>query len=337
MAKDNFDVVVIGGGPGGYVAAIRAAQLGLTVACVESRGALGGTCLNVGCIPSKALLQSSHHFEVAGHEFAHHGIKTTGLTLDLKTMMGRKDKVVQELTRGIEFLMKKNKIDYVVGEGRITGPGEVAVKPSGKGAQKAKKKQLLKTENIIIATGSVVTRFPIPGIDEAGYLTSDDVLELREQPQSLIVFGAGPVAVELAQFYQRLHTQVTMIQRSDHILSAGDEDLAQPLQDRLRAEGMQVFTGTRLNKVTHAGAMKTVHFTHGGKEKTVAAEALLMALGRRPNIDGLDLATAGVDTDGRVLTVDAAMRTSQPHIFAVGDVNGRHEIVHIAIQQGEKT
>ena len=173
--SDQYDLVVIGGGPGGYVGAIRAAQLGLKTAVVEKRGALGGTCLNVGCIPSKALLQSSHHFEVAEHDFEKHGIKTKGLSVDLKAMMGRKETVVSDLTKGIEYLMKKNKIDYIVGAGEITAPGEVSVTAEG-----SKKPQLLKTDNIIIATGSEPAILPIPGLDLPGVLTKDSILELSE-------------------------------------------------------------------------------------------------------------------------------------------------------------
>lgn len=318
----EFDVIVIGGGSAGYAAADQAERDGARVAIIDP-GPLGGLCILRGCMPTKTILRSSDIMSLMARakEF---GLSPVATKADLSAIIDRKNRLIGEFARYRVEQLKAPRFTLYEEKARFLGPHEIQA-----GSHR------LSAPAFIIATGSVVTRFPIPGIDEAGYLTSDDVLELREQPQSLIVLGAGPVAVELAQFYQRLHTQVTLIQRSDHILSAGDADLAQPLQDRLREEGMQVFTGTRLNKVSHAGATKTVHFTHGGQEKTVSAEALLMALGRRPNIDGLDLTSAGVDTDGRVLTVDAAMRTSQPHIFAVGDVNGRHEIVHIAIQQGE--
>jgi pyruvate/2-oxoglutarate dehydrogenase complex dihydrolipoamide dehydrogenase (E3) component len=193
----------------------------------------------------------------------------------------------------------------------------------------------LSAKSFIIATGSVINQIAVPGLEEAGYLTSDDVLELKERPESMIVLGAGPVAVELAQFYQRIGTQVTLIQRSPHILSSTDEDLARPVEARLQEEGMTLFTGTQLKEISSDGNIKTVRFLHEGKEKTVSAVCILDALGRRPNVDGLNLESAGVEMGERGIGVDGAMRTSQPHIFAVGDVNGLHEIVHIAIQQGE--
>ena len=180
-----------------------------------------------------------------------------------------------------------------------------------------------------------MTRIPIPGLEEVGYITSDEALELREAPVSMLVLGGGAVAVELAQFFQRIGVNVTLMQRSAHILSQGDEDLAHPVEARFREEGMNVYTDTKLVRFSQDGKMKTAHFLHEGKEQSVTAEMILQALGRRPNIDGLDLDTAHIKTEGGKILVDATMRTSQPHIFAVGDVNGLHEIVHIAIQQGE--
>ncbi len=187
----------------------------------------------------------------------------------------------------------------------------------------------------IIATGSVVAHLPIPGLDDVGYITSDDALELRDLPSSMIVLGGGAVAVELAQFFSRVGSQVTLLQRSQHILSQGDEDLARPVEARFREEGMTVFTNTQLQRFTQDGNHKVAHFLHESQEKTVSAEVVLQALGRRPNIDHLELDAAKVEVSHGAISVDSNMRTSTPHIFAVGDVNGLHEIVHIAIQQGE--
>ncbi|RMH07007.1 MAG: dihydrolipoyl dehydrogenase, partial [Nitrospirae bacterium] len=193
----------------------------------------------------------------------------------------------------------------------------------------------LRARAFILATGSTVSHVPIPGLEEAGYLTSDEALELRQAPQSMIVLGGGPVALELAQFFSRIGVDVTLLQRSAHVLSNMDEDLARPVEVRLSREGMRIYTHTHLQRVTHTGTEKVVHFLHDGREKTVSAQVIFKALGRRPNIDGLNLEAAKVEVrDDRVL-VDETMRTSQPHIFAVGDVNGLHEVVHLAIQQGE--
>ncbi|MFQ5717809.1 MAG: dihydrolipoyl dehydrogenase family protein, partial [Nitrospinales bacterium] len=193
----------------------------------------------------------------------------------------------------------------------------------------------LTAKNFIVATGSVPAEFPVPGLKEAGYITSDDALELRETPESMIVLGAGPVASELAQFFSRIGSKVTLIQRSGHILSKGDEDLARPVETLFREEGMTVYTGTRLDRVSRNGTGRSVHFSHEGEDKTVSAEIILQALGRRANTDGLNLEAAGVSTERGYIRVDSEMRAGQPRFFAVGDVNGLHEVVHIAIEQGE--
>jgi len=196
--------------------------------------------------------------------------------------------------------------------------------------------ETLRAKNFIIATGSSITEFSVPGLLESGYLTSDDVLEMREAPKSLIVLGAGPVAVELAQFFSRIGVKVSLIQRSHQILSSGDEDLARVVEARLREEGMDVYTGTQILDIAKEGNDRVLRFLHEAQEKTVRAEHILQALGRRPNTDGLNLESAGVEINNKgAIVVDSEMRTGQPHIFAVGDVNGLHEIVHIAIDQGE--
>jgi dihydrolipoamide dehydrogenase len=334
--SDAYDLVVIGGGPGGYVAAIRAAQLGLKTAIVDKGGALGGTCLNVGCIPSKALLQSSHHYHMAVAEFGHHGIKAK-VSLDLKTMMGRKETVVHDLTQGIAFLMKKNKIDYHVGEGHITGPGEVAVKP----AKKGEKKQTLKTENIIIATGSDVTPLPGVSIDEKQIVSSTGALALKTVPKTLAVVGAGVIGLELGSVWGRLGAEVTVIEFLDHILPGMDADVSKQMKRTLTKQGMTFKLST---KVTGAkGAKNGVTLTtepvdakkSGGKKEKIKADVVLVAIGRRPYTDGLGLKKAGVEIDERgFIPVDEDFQTNVEGIFAIGDVIGGAMLAHKAEDEG---
>ena len=246
--SDVYDLIVIGGGPGGYVAAIRAAQLGLKTAIVEKRGALGGTCLNVGCIPSKALLQSSHHYDVAANEFEHHGIKAKGLSVDLKAMMGRKDKVVADLTQGVEFLMKKNKVDYVVGEGAIKAAGEVVVTPPQTDKKKGDKKQTLKTENILIATGSDVAPLPGVKIDEKQIVSSTGALALKTVPETLCVVGAGVIGLELGSVWRRLGAKVTVVEFLDHILPGMDAEVSKQMQRTLKKQGIEFKLATKVTR-----------------------------------------------------------------------------------------
>ena len=252
------------------------------------------------------------------------GLSATDIQADLAAIIDRKNKLISEFADYRIGQLKNPRFTLIQDKATFISPHEIEA--GGK---------RLSAKSFIIATGSVIAQVAVPGLEETGYLTSDDVLELKEKPESMIILGAGPVAVELAQFYQRIGTQVTLIQRSPHILSSTDEDLARPVEARLREEGMILFTGTQLQEVSADGQNKTVRFMHEGKEKTVSAACILDALGRRPNVDGLNLEAAGVEMGDWGIGVNCAMQTSQPHIFAVGDVNGRHEIVHIAIQQGE--
>ncbi len=318
----KYDIVIIGGGSGGYAAARTAHEAGANVAIVD-QGPLGGLCILRGCMPSKAILRSAEIMEYMrrGAEF---GLKDLEPKADLGAIIARKDRLIGEFAAyRIEQLRDERFALYEERAAFLT-PHQVQVGD-----------EVLEAEHFIIATGSSIRHIPIPGLDEVGYITSDEALDLREQPESMLVLGGGPIALELAQFYQRIGTQVHLIQRSHHVLSVGDEDLARPVEARLRAEGMQIYTGTQLHKFTQEGGLKTAHFSHEGQEKTIAAEVILQALGRKPHTEGLGLELAGVDTDHGLVAVDAEMRTSQPHIFAVGDVNGLHEIVHIAIEQGE--
>ncbi|MEX0692847.1 MAG: dihydrolipoyl dehydrogenase [Rhodospirillales bacterium] len=332
--SDNvpYDVVVIGGGPGGYVAAIRAAQLGLKTAVVEKRGRLGGTCLNVGCIPSKALLQSSHHYEMAGHEFAAHGIKAQ-VSLDLKTMLARKDKVVLDLTGGIEFLMKKNKIDYIIGAGEISKAGEVTVTPNGKGA----KKQTLATKNIIIATGSESTPLKGVDVDEKQIVTSTGALELARVPKSMVIIGAGVIGLELGSVWRRLGADVTVVEFLDVALPGMDGEVSKQMKRILEKQGLKFRMKTKVTgaKTNKAGVTLTMEPADGGKAETLKADVVLVSIGRRPYVEGLGLEKAGVEmTDRGFIKVDADFQTNVPGIFAIGDVIGGPMLAHKAEDEG---
>ena len=331
--SDAYDLIVIGGGPGGYVAAIRAGQLGLKTAIVEKRGALGGTCLNVGCIPSKALLQSSHHYHMAATEFEHHGIIAKGLSLDLKVMMGRKDKVVSDLTQGVEFLMKKNKVDYVIGEGTIKAAGEVVITPPKKGA----KKQTLETDNILIATGSDVAPLPGVKIDEKQIVSSTGALDLKTVPKTLCVVGAGVIGLELGSVWRRLGAKVTVVEFLDHILPGMDAEISKQMQRTLKKQGIEFKLSTKVTgaKTAKAGVTLTTEPVAGGKKETMKAEIVLAAIGRLPFTNGLGLDKAVVEMDDRgFVKVDEDFQTNVEGIFAIGDVIGGAMLAHKAEDEG---
>lgn len=330
MSDKTYDLIIIGGGPGGYVAAIRAAQLGMAVACVEKRGALGGTCLNVGCIPSKALLQSSHHYEVAAKEFEHHGIKVSGLKVDLAAMLGRKDKVVNDLTQGIEFLFKKNKIDYVVGSGKIQGPGQVEVTVG-------KDKSVLATKNILIATGSDVTPLPGVDIDEKQIVSSTGALSLAKVPKSMVVVGGGVIGLELGSVWRRLGADVTVVEFLDGILPGMDADIVKQATRTLKKQGMKFKLGHKVTgaKKAKAGVTLKIENTKTGKAEDIKADVVLVAIGRRPYTDGLGLDAAGVTVDGRgFIPIDAHFQTNVAGIYAIGDVVGGAMLAHKAEEEG---
>ncbi len=331
MSEAGYDLVVIGGGPGGYVAAIKAAQLGLKVACVEKRGALGGTCLNIGCIPSKALLQSSHLFEEADHGMAKHGIKVSGVELDLPTMLANKDQVVKGLTQGIEFLFKKNKVDYVVGAARIAAPGKVVATLNKGGTQE------LATKNILIATGSDV--MPLPGvtIDEDRIVSSTGALDLQEVPQHLLVVGAGYIGLEMGTVWRRLGAKVTVVEFLDRITPGMDGEIAKEFQKLLTKQGIAFKLGTKVTGVEVDGdAVKvTVEPAKGGTAETIACDRVLVSIGRRPYTEGLGLEAVGVRLDerGRIAT-DGHFRTNVDGIWAIGDVIAGPMLAHKAEEEG---
>ena len=318
----DFDVVVIGGGSAGYAAASAAQSAGAKVAIVD-KGPLGGLCILRGCMPTKTILRSSDILALMrrAKEF---GLSAQNPSADLAAINDRKNKLIAEFASYRTEQLNDPRFTLIEEQASFISPHELKVGDKS-----------ITAKNFIIATGSSIAEFPVPGLAESGYLTSDHVLELRQVPESMIVLGAGPVAVELAQFFCRIGTRTTLIQRSDHILSKGDEDLARPVEAKFREEGMEVFTATKLLRVKQSGENRSVFFTHEGKEKSATAETILQALGRKPKVEGLNLSSAGVGMNRGRIEVDSEMRTNVPHIYAVGDVNGQHEVVHIAIEQGE--
>ncbi|AWJ84471.1 dihydrolipoyl dehydrogenase [Azospirillum sp. TSH58] len=328
MAESTFDVVVVGGGPGGYVCAIRAAQLGFKVACVEKRSALGGTCLNVGCIPSKALLAASEKYEEAKHGLAKFGIKVGGVELDLPGMLSHKDKVVKENTGGIEFLFKKNKIAWLKGAGRITAPNTVEVEGVG---------TITASKAIVIATGSEVT--PLPGIeiDEQKIVSSTGALELPEVPKRLVVIGGGVIGLELGSVWGRLGAQVTVVEFLDRILPTMDGEVSKQMQRILGKQGMTFKLGSKVTgaKVTNTGVTLSVEPAAGGTAEEVEADVVLVAIGRRAFTNGLGLDAVGVETDNRGrVKIGKHFETNVPGIYAIGDVVEGPMLAHKAEEEG---
>lgn len=329
---DNYDVIVIGGGPGGYVAAIRAAQLGMKTACVEKRGSLGGTCLNVGCIPSKALLQSSEKYEEAKHALGVHGVKVAGVELDLATLMARKDKVVGDNTRGVEFLFKKNKVEYIKGAARLVAPGRIAVTPINGG-----KAQELAAKSIIIATGSDI--MPLPGveIDEKTVVSSTGALALSAVPKNLVVVGGGYIGLEIGSVWRRLGSEVTVVEFLDRITPGMDGELGKALQRVLTKQGFAFRLGAKVvaAKRDKSGVTLTLEPAQGGPREEIKTDVVLVSIGRRPYTEGLGLEAVGVavDNKGRI-TVDDNLATNVPGIYAIGDVVAGPMLAHKASEEG---
>lgn len=327
--SDTYDIVIIGGGPGGYNCAIRAGQLGLKTACVEMRGTLGGTCLNVGCIPSKALLHASELYEVAGSQFASLGIKTGAIELDLDAMLGQKDEAVDGLTKGIEFLFKKNGVEYIRGRGRIAGPGKVEVDAEGG-------KSTLETKNIVIATGSEVTPLPGVTIDEKRIVSSTGALALEQVPDKLVLIGAGVIGLELGSVWRRLGAQVTVVEYLDRILPGMDSELAKTAQRTFAKQGMDFKLGTKVTGVDTSGDRLgvTLEPAAGGETETIEADTVLVCIGRRPFTDGLGLETVGIETDQRGFIANDQYRTSAENVWVVGDCTHGPMLAHKAEDEG---
>ena len=327
MADYDFDVLVIGAGPGGYVAAIRAAQLGLKTACAESRETLGGTCLNVGCIPSKALLHASELFEEAhSGALAKFGIKIEGASLDLKAMMADKAEAVKGLTGGIEFLFKKNKIEWLKGLASFTGKDSVKVGD-----------RTVRAKNIVIATGSSVTPLPGVNIDQKVVVDSTGALALEKVPEHLVVIGGGVIGLELGSVWKRLGAQVTVVEFLDQLLPGMDGEVRKEAAKLFKKQGMTLKLSTKVSGVALKGkkATVTVEPAAGGAAETLEADAVLVAIGRRPNTEGLGLDKAGLTLNKRgQIETDHDFRTSVPGIWAVGDVIPGPMLAHKAEDEG---
>jgi len=317
------DVIIIGGGSAGYAAARTAEAEGADVGIID-HGPLGGLCILRGCMPTKAMLRSS---DIAAliRRAPEFGLHSSVLQTNLNAIIDRKNRLIKEFADYRIQALQHPRFTLYQEQAHFSSPTLIQAGP-----------HQLSAKAVIIATGSVVSRMPITGLEEGGYLTSDEALELRTPPESMIILGGGAVALELAQFFSRIGVKVSLIQRSGHIMSKTDKDLARPVEAKLQEEGMTIYTNTSIEGVTQSSdGEKTLHFLHRGKPKQITATTILQALGRRANIDGLQLDAAQVDVKNRTIVVNETMQTSQPHIYAVGDVNGRHEIVHIAIEQGE--
>ena len=331
MSEASYDLVIIGGGPGGYVAAIRAAQLGMKVACVDARDALGGTCLNVGCIPSKALLHSSERYAEAKHELAAQGIEVGDVKLDLAKMMARKENVVRDLTKGIEFLFKKNKIDWVQGSGRIVKPGTVEA-ALGDGDVRT-----LATQHIMIATGS--ESMPLPGVevDEKRIVSSTGALSLERVPKRMVVIGAGVIGLELGSVWSRLGAKVTFVEYLDRILPEMDREIGVQAQRIFKKQGLEFHLSSKVTtvQVKKSGVTLDVEPAAGGEARRIEGDVALVAVGRRAYTAGLGLHELGVRTDERgAIIVDERFQTSVPGIYAIGDCIPGPMLAHKAEEDG---
>jgi dihydrolipoamide dehydrogenase len=328
---ETYDVVIIGGGPGGYNCAIRAGQLGLKVACIETRGKLGGTCLNVGCIPSKALLHASHLFHSAQHEFAALGIKTGKVELDLPQMMAQKEEAVEGLTKGIEFLFKKNKVEYVKGRGKILGKGRVEVALAEGGTR------VLETKNIVIATGSEPASLPGIEIDEERIVSNVGALSLKAVPKKLVLIGAGVIGLEMGSVWARLGSDVTVVEYLDRILPPADAEVAKEAEKTFKKQGLTFKLGTKVTGIEKQKTKLKVSMepAKGGAAETLDADIVIVAIGRKPYTDGLGLETVGGKTDKRgvVEVVDGHFKVADG-VWAVGDCIHGPMLAHKAEDDG---
>ena len=325
----SYDLIVIGSGPGGYICAIRAAQLGMKVAVVEKRKTLGGTCLNVGCIPSKALLHASEMFAEAGHGLGALGVVVAPPRLDLAAMMKHKDDTVAANVNGVAFLFKKNKIDWLQGEGRIVAPGRVAVAADGK-------EPTYEAKAIVIATGSDVARLPGIEIDERQIVSSTGALALPKVPKSLIVVGAGVIGLELGSVWRRLGAQVTVVEFLDRILPGMDGEVGKQTQRLLERQGLKFHLSHKVAAAEKtANAVKTtIEPAAGGAQQTLEAEVVLVAIGRRPYTQGLGLEALGVALERGQVKIDSRFATNVPTVYAIGDVVRGPMLAHKAEDEG---
>ena len=328
--SDMYDVVVIGAGPGGYVCAIKAAQLGLKVACIEKRETLGGTCLNIGCIPSKALLHASEVYHQAESVMNKFGVKADKVALDLDQMMSHKDGTVDELTKGIAFLFKKNKITPIYGSGKITASDTIEV------ALNNGDTQTVKAKNIVIATGSDVVSLPNIDIDEEKIVSSTGALKLPKVPEHLVVIGGGVIGLEMGSVWSRLGAKVTVVEYCDHILPTMDSEVSKSFQKILTKQGFEFKLGAKVTGVQKGNKQTvTIEPAGGGDAETVECDVVLMSIGRKAYTDGLGLENLGISTDdrGRV-DIDDHFKTNIPNIYAIGDVVKGAMLAHKAEEEG---
>ena len=327
---DEFDLIVIGGGPGGYVCAIRAAQLGLKTACIESRGALGGTCLNVGCIPSKSLLNLSENFNKAKKDFNHQGIEIEGIKLNIEKMMSNKNKSIQVLTKGVEFLFKKNKVTYIKGKGVLFSKSDIVVYDNNK-------KTNYRSKNIVIATGSAVASLPGVIIDEKNIISSTGALSLNKVPNKLAVIGGGYIGLEMGSVWSRLGSDVTVIEYLDHITPGIDREISNEFKKILTRQGIKFKMGSKVNSVKNTKTGVSINFTSvkNSKSETQEFDKVLVSVGRKPYTEGLNLNKIGVkrDNKGRI-EVNEKLQTNIKNIFAIGDVIKGPMLAHKAEEEG---
>ena len=327
---NDFDLVVIGGGPGGYVCAIRAAQLGLKTACVESRGTLGGTCLNVGCIPSKSLLNLSENYHKAKKDFDRQGIEIEGIKLNIEKMMSNKNKSVQVLTKGVEFLFKKNKVTYIKGKGVLFSKNDIIVYDQNK-------KTNIKTKNIVIATGSEVSSLPGIEIDEKNIISSTGALSLKKVPKKLAIIGGGYIGLEMGSVWSRLGSDVTVIEFLNHITPGMDKEISNEFKKILIKQGIKFKMESKVNSVKNTANGVSINYTDikNSKNETLDFDKVLVSVGRKPYTEGLNLSKVGVkkDTKGRI-QVNEKLQTSIQNIYAIGDVIKGPMLAHKAEEEG---
>ena len=327
---DNFDLIVIGGGPGGYVCAIRAAQLGLKTACVESRGSLGGTCLNVGCIPSKSLLNLSENFHKAKKDFNQQGIEIDGIKLNIEKMMSNKNKSIQVLTKGVEFLFKKNKVTYIKGKGVLFSKNDIVVYNNDQ-------KTNYKSKNIVIATGSEVVSLPGIDIDEENIISSTGALSLNKVPKKLAVIGGGYIGLEMGSVWSRLGAEVTVIEYLEHITPGMDREISEEFKKILLKQGIKFKLGSKVNSVKKNNKGVLINFTElkNSKEDSLEFDKVLVSVGRKPYTEGLNLSKVGIKKDkkGRI-EVNKKLQTTVKNIYAIGDVIKGPMLAHKAEEEG---
>lgn len=324
--NEEIDVVIIGGGPGGYVAAIKAAHLGLKAVLVE-KDKLGGVCLNKGCIPTKALVSIAellNHLQRA-EEF---GIQVKDYSFDFPAIMKRKDLITRRLSSGVEQLMKANQVRIVRGEGQIVEPGTVEVLDA------EREKEVIKTKNIIIATGSSVMKLPFPGIDSEGVITSDEALSLSELPSRMLIIGGGVVGIEFAGIFRALGVEVTVVEMLPRILLPIDEEIARRLTQILKRKGIEILTDCKVKGIKKNNQNLEVLVSTSDGEKKLETEKVLLAAGRVPELGNIDVRGLGIELDGKTIKVDEKMRTNIPGIYAVGDVVGKIMLAHVASREG---